>query len=195
MTQMTLLTIVGNCLGMVRGRRRVSMGAKRVETAGGGGDMQEKKIPGGINSLCTMPHSAQAKPPARSPGVKMSRRNKPRLDRDSGWLCAEKPDIAALTIAKVDPSRGGAAAAAGGQTTSPTTAYIVCLARHQGRFRERQASLIPARPSQRISSCKTAYKMAYNLLPGKVVVVTGCSTGIGRAIAIGRSHPPVLRQV
>ncbi|RSH92094.1 hypothetical protein EHS25_008506 [Saitozyma podzolica] len=27
--------------------------------------------------------------------------------------------------------------------------------------------------------------MAYNLLPGKVVVVTGCSTGIGRAIAIG----------
>lgn len=27
--------------------------------------------------------------------------------------------------------------------------------------------------------------MAFNLLPGKVVVVTGCSTGIGRAIAIG----------
>lgn len=29
--------------------------------------------------------------------------------------------------------------------------------------------------------------MAFNLLPGKVVVVTGCSTGIGRAIAIGQS--------
>lgn len=36
-------------------------------------------------------------------------------------------------------------------------------------------------PSHRFSS-----NMAYNLLPGKVVVVTGCSTGIGRAIAIGQ---------
>jgi NAD(P)-dependent dehydrogenase (short-subunit alcohol dehydrogenase family) len=27
--------------------------------------------------------------------------------------------------------------------------------------------------------------MAFNLLPGKIVAVTGCSTGIGRAIAIG----------
>jgi hypothetical protein len=30
-------------------------------------------------------------------------------------------------------------------------------------------------------------EMAFNLLPGKIVAVTGCSTGIGRAIAIGKS--------
>ena len=34
--------------------------------------------------------------------------------------------------------------------------------------------------------------MVSKLLPGKVVAITGCSTGIGRAVALGRSTLPDL---
>ena len=44
-------------------------------------------------------------------------------------------------------------------------------------------SLSPSRP-------ESAARMAHNLLPGKTVIVTGCSTGIGRAIAIRESSAP-----
>lgn len=37
--------------------------------------------------------------------------------------------------------------------------------------------------------------VASRLLPGKVVAITGCSTGIGRAVAIGKSNNPTTAEM
>ena len=51
------------------------------------------------------------------------------------------------------------------------------------------ASILPStRQAQAGQSNRPQFKMSYNLLPGKTVVITGSATGIGRATAIGKSH-------